>query len=48
MYHWPSLVLGSRALQSMAHMLTFTSKFNQQVQATLKSSKPNKSKHEIK
>jgi len=48
MYHLPSLALGSKALQSMTHMLTFTSKFNQQVQATLKSSKPSKSKYEIK
>jgi len=39
MYHWPSLVLGLRALQSMTHKITFTSKLNKQKQATLKPSK---------
>jgi len=39
MYPWPSLVLGSRAFQSMAHMNTFTSKLNKQEQATIKPSK---------
>jgi len=38
MYHWLSLVLGSRALQSMAYKITFTSKLNKQVQDTLKPS----------
>ena len=39
MYSWLSLVLGSRALESMTHEITFTSKLNKQEQATVRPSK---------